>query len=232
VTITIPTGDLVGILGDVIPFASTDDEVDFLHAVRLEWDGEMLHALTTDRFRAAISSWHPDDIEPGEEIQDDLFTDWGSGDEPWKATLALPDAAQIAKVFKLPAKEMRVPLTVDYEADRRRLRIIRNKDTGHSAITIGADDLFVDTPDLRRLLATADKATGPRQINYSAKLLADFAKVRPRGPLNLRFTKGLTHVAIGDRFVGAIMPARTDDENFLRDGAGVVIAAVERDDED
>ncbi|WP_213451561.1 hypothetical protein [Rhizomonospora bruguierae] len=58
--ITIPTGELVGLLGDVVPFASPDKDMPNYNVVRLEWDGEMLHALTCDTIRIGWSSWHPD----------------------------------------------------------------------------------------------------------------------------------------------------------------------------
>jgi hypothetical protein len=142
--ITIPTGDLTGVLADVIPFAFPKDDFPLLNVVRLEWDGQQLHALTTDRYRIGWSTWEPGDVGKDEEVQDDLFSEWGSADDPWRCTLVLADAVEIAKVFKLGHKESQVPLTVDYEVDRRRLTVKR--------------------------------------------------------------AKGLTHVSIGERFVGAIMP--------------------------
>jgi hypothetical protein len=204
--ITIPTGDLTGVLSDVIPFAFPKDDFPLLNVVRLEWDGQQLHALTTDRYRIGWSTWEPGDVGKDEEVQDDLFSEWGSADDPWRCTLALADAAELAKVFKLGAKESQVPLTVDYEADRRRLTVKRAKETGHSAITISAEDTFENFPDVRKLLANADKLAARREVEYTAAYLADFAKVRARGPLSMRHTKGLTHVSIGERFVGAIMP--------------------------
>ena len=213
--ITIPTADLTGLLGDVTPFAGTDDQVPQLHCVRLEWDGETLHALTTDRYRIGWSRWAPGDATPGEEVQDDLFTEWGSGDDPWTATIDLPDAVELAKVFKLPTKEGRTPLTVDYEADRARLTVKRSRDTGYSAITITVEDLApgVQTPDVRKLLANANGATPVGLVAYTPKYLADFAKVRPHGPLELTFTgaETATHVRIGERFTGAIMPVRAGE---------------------
>lgn len=79
--ICVPTGDLTGILADVTHFASPDLEVPQLNCVRVEWDGEMLHALATDTIRIAWSSWHRDD-EPDGETQDDLFTEFGGADDP------------------------------------------------------------------------------------------------------------------------------------------------------
>jgi hypothetical protein len=204
--ITIPTGDLTGVLSDVIPFAFPKDDFPLLNVVRLEWDGHQLHALTTDRYRIGWSTWEPGDVGKDEDVQDDLFSEWGSGDDPWVCTLVLADAVEIAKVFKLGHKESQVPLTLDYEADRRRLTVKRAKETGHSAITISAEDTFEQFPDVRRLLANADKLAARREVEYTAAFLADFAKVRARGPLSMRHTKSLTHVSIGERFVGAIMP--------------------------
>jgi hypothetical protein len=213
--ITIPTGDFTGVLADVIPFAWPKDDFPQLNCVRLEWDGRQLHALTTDRYRLGWSTWEPGDVTAGEDLQDDLFSNWGSGDTPWTCTLALADAAELARVFKLGVKETQVPVTVDYEADRRRLTVKRAKETGHSAITISAEDTFGEFPDVRKWLAAADKLAARREIQYNAAYLADFAKVRPRGPLSMRHTKGLTHVSIGERFVGAIMPmgrSMSDDD--------------------
>lgn len=211
--ITIPTSELTGLLADVAPFADPDDDIPQTHCVRLEWDGDRLHALATDRHCLGWATWHPDDdLGPGEEAQDDLFTEWGGADDPWAITLPLPDAAEHIKVFKLPAKEGRTPLTVDFDPDKRRLTVRRSRDTGHSAITIATDDpVDVEVPDLRKLLADAQRYLAPKQVAYTARLLAGFAKVRPHGPMVLRFTEGLTHVKIGERFTGAIMPVKVED---------------------
>jgi hypothetical protein len=209
--ITIPTGDLVGILADVIPFAWQDDDLPMLNIVKLEWDGRQLHALATDRFRVGISTWEPGDIGPGEEAQDDLFTDFGSGDEPWAMTIGLDQAKELVKVFKLPPKESSVPLAFDYDAERWQAKVSRSKDTGYSGLSVLAADLREPFPDVRQLIAKA-KVKSAGTIAYTAKLLADFAKVRPRGPLVLTFggNEGVTLVQIGKRFAGAIMPARVE----------------------
>lgn len=216
--ITIPTGDLTGILADVIPFAFPDDDLPDLHCLRLEWDGRQLHALTTDRYRAGISTWVPGEIPEGKEVQDDLFTDWGSGDDPWSVTIALPDAKELVKVFKLPPKEEHnVPVTVDYDHAYGRVTVKRTRDSGHSAITVIAESSGSAFPDVRKLLANADKVKPTRKVSYSARFMADFGKVRPAGPLELTFTGNLTHVTIGERFVGAIMPiGRSIDDSIGR----------------
>lgn len=210
--ITIPTGDLTGILADAIPFALQEDDLPIINCVRLHWDGKQLHAMSTDQFRIAISTWDPYDL-PLQDTQDDLFTSWGSGDEPWSAILPLDDAKEIVKVFKLGPKEAQVPLTVD--VDNGRLKVARARETGHSAITSVMDTASWEFPDVRALLGKSDVVEEVRSLAYTAKFLADFAKVRPRGPMELTFTgtNGLTHVAIGSRFIGAIMPVRLAEDS-------------------
>lgn len=212
--ITIPTGDLTGILADVIPFAFADEDIPDINCVRVEWDGNQLHALATDRYRIGWSTWEPGDVDEGEAAQDDLFTDWGSGDNPWAVSIALDEAKELVKVFKLGPKEWHTPLTIDYDAERWTLKVLRARETGHSAITVVAPDTRGQFPDLRALLAKHDAVQPVRGLAFTAKLLADFAKVRPRGPMELSFTGelGLTHVAIGERFVGAVQPVRMGKE--------------------
>jgi hypothetical protein len=214
-TVTVPTGDLVGLLSDVIPFAHPDGELPAIHSVRVEWSGSALHALATDRYRVAWSAWSPDD-DPVEERQEDLFTNWGGADDPWAATITLDDVKHLVKTYKLTGKGVYyVPLTIEHLP--RAVRVQRSKDTGHhSAISTTVEDLFVPYPNLRDLLATNDTIAPVTGGAFNAKLLADFAKVRPRGPLHLRFTDGrFVHISIGERFVGAIMAV--DAEGFLVD---------------
>lgn len=211
--ITIPTGDFVGILNDVIPMASTEDELPQINAVRLEWDGELLHAMATDRYRIAWSSYDPDD-PPEKEYQPALNTGWGGADEPWSLSVSLEDAEHLAKTYKLGGKQYYVPLTIEH--GNGTVKVARSRDTGFSAITfVASDRTNLDQggfPDLRALLAKADVAEATKELALSARLLADFAKVRPRGPMHCMFTgsNGLVHIAIGKRFVGAIQPIREE----------------------
>jgi hypothetical protein len=65
------------------------------------------------------------------------------------------------------------------------------------------------------VLANHDAVTPVKEIAFTAKWLADFAKVRPRGPLELGFTgpESLVHVTVGNRFMGAITPVRRSADN-------------------
>lgn len=206
-TITIPTGDLTGVLADVIPFAHPKADAGALNCIRLDWDGEYLHATATDRIRVGISTWHPDD-EPDDDGQDDLFARWGGADDPWSILMPLDDAKDIVSNYKLGPKEYRVPLTIDMHEGV--LKIERSRDTGHSRLVMQIQGVLDEFPDVRKFLREADRAIPVTGQRYTAKFLADFAKVRPRGPLELAFSKGLTHISIGERFVGAIAPIADD----------------------
>jgi hypothetical protein len=209
--ITIPTGDLTGVLSDVIPFAFPDPDLPAINCVRIEWDGALLHALSTDRYRVGWSSWHPDD-QPDIDSQDDLFTKWGGADDPWQATVTLDDAKELVKVFKLPVKEQRVPLSLN--VDRGQVTIHRDRDTGYTALRLDIPDQLLEFPDVRKLLADADGVEPVTALAFNARFLADFGKVRPGAPMQLSFTgsTGLAHVAIGKRFTGAIMPVREGED--------------------
>lgn len=213
-TVTIPTSELVGLLGDAAPFASQDEELPMLNVVRLEWDGSQLHTMSTDQFRIAWSTWDPDD-DPDSPRQDSLFTEWGGDDDPWHVYVRLSDVKDIVSAYKLPAKQGGTPLALErwVDAEGVHLTIERSSLTGHSSITMVVRAVAVDPePDLRGLLARADTITAVQSLAYTAGLLADFARVRQRGPLRLTFTgkTKLTLVEIGQRFVGAIQPVKEE----------------------
>lgn len=207
-SLTITTADLCGLLGDVLPFALADDDLPVLNAINLTWDGGQLHAQATDHRRIAWASWHPDDA-PEQDVQGDIFHQPGSGDPPWQILIPLADAAHLVKTYKLPAKEaVRVALTLDVVLGR--LTVERDRDSGHPTITTVIEARPGEFPDVRGMLGKLDTVEPVDGLAFTAKLLADFAKVRPRGALEFKFTgeDKPALVTIGDRFVGAIAPVR------------------------
>lgn len=212
--ITISTGDLTGMLSDVIPFALDADELPHLQCVHLYWDGRMLHAQATDTRRIAWASWHPDD-EPLGKHQDDLFTEFGGADDPWSILLPLAGAAELVKVYKLTWKHQRSPLVVDVLDNR--CTVVRTSMTGHTAITtvVEARQLEYPWPDVEGVLASADVIGAATGVAYNSGGLADFAHVRG-DTTHLRFTgpegQALTHITKGNRFVGALIPVKDDED--------------------
>lgn len=213
--ITIPTSDLVGVLGDVIHFSDPDEENPITNALRLEWDGDMLHALATDRYVIGCSRWNADDA-PADE-QEALLPKWGGADNPWGITLRRSDAEDIIKNYKLGGKQGYVPVTLDCFEDR--LRIKRNKVAGHSELTQDIDGSEFEFPNVRALLTATNLPDTIDGIGFDPKKLALFSKVRPRAHMHMTFTgtNKPTHVSIGERFTGAIMPFREKEEETTKD---------------
>jgi hypothetical protein len=226
VTITIPTTEFVGLINDVLAFAFPKPDLPHVNCVRFDWDGEMLHAAATDTLRAARSSWHPDDAD-GSSDQDSLFTTLGGADDPWTVIAGYAEARELVNVYKLPSKEGRTPLTLDY--NRGSLRVIRSRDTGHQAITTVVESKAVDFPDVRKALDVEPVVEGVEAIHFVGQHLADLGSVRQRGALRLAFAgaRRATRVTIGERFVATLNPDRVGDRESgldLRTASGVLLS--------
>ncbi|MBM0235923.1 hypothetical protein JNW88_00275 [Micromonospora sp. ATA32] len=102
--ITIPTGDLVGVLADVIPFAFPEDDLPHVNCVRLEWDGEMLHAEATDTLHAARSSWHPDDDRDGNTSQATLTNPLGAPTTGGRSSSRTPTRRRSSRTTSCPPR--------------------------------------------------------------------------------------------------------------------------------
>jgi len=207
-TLTIPTGDLVGILSDVLPFADPDKESP-RHAVRLWWDAAQLHAEAYSGPHWGRSTWDPDD-QHFEEHQDSLITKWGSGDAPWSIVMELPDAKEIVKIYKLSGKGVYyTPLHLDNLGGP--LRIVRSADSGHSAINLVVSEVFDTWPRIDQVMQLGQQQwQAVDDLRVNAGLLASFGSVRQRDVMRVRFTgpDSPIHVTIGGRFIGAVMPYR------------------------
>ncbi len=235
--ITIPTGQLVGLLQDVLPFGVAGKDLPEIGVVHLRWDGRMLHAWTTDRYRLAWAQWHPEDPPFGTDVQDDLLVTWGGDDDNagWDANVWVEDVQHLVKVFKLSKKEYWVPLTLD--VDNEIVTVARSRLTGYTASVV-----LMEQPELVKVFDAPGKLEefdAPRTVKavkraaFTARLLADFELVRARGPLHLTFrgehNAALVH--IGDRFRGAIALIRQekpDDPTVdVRTTTGVAIPVID-----
>lgn len=212
----IPTTELVGILTDVLPMAASKD-YESLHAIRLAWTGETLYAEASNGSVAA-RSWWDEGVEPDHDVDEDMFTEWGSTDEPWSAVIGAADAKDLAAKFKLTPKLAWAALSVEY-VNNRYIRVSRSRDTGLSQLTQQIDtrsEVTSPFPSLGEILhGEKGMQIENRSVSYPLSSWAAFGSVRPRGPIEATFyasskgiQPGLTRVKIGSRFIGAITPAR------------------------
>lgn len=212
-TTYIPTGELTGLLDDVMGFACPDPELPRIHAVRIDFDGEALHASATDDVHAALSTWHPDDLPDGA-TQEGLFSRRGGLDKPWSIVLSLTDAADLVKKVKLKEKDRWVPLGLDFVpglTDEHRLKVSRGTDCGYPGLTVTVLDRDEAMPNVRAGLDITVIPFPVAEMEFNPLLLGHFGAVRMRGDgMKIVYTGPDTPaiVTIGDRFIGGIKPVR------------------------
>lgn len=222
--ITMPTRELVGLLADVVAFASPDDEDTYWHRIVIRWDGERLHASAGDAVRAAHVSWGPDD----EDADDDALFDVTrtSDDEPWHLALLPGDVKDIVAKFKLSAKQGAAPLNVD--GNMHRLRIQRDGEARIALTSVAEARPWADEhPDVEATVRTIrDDAGRPGNsratVEYSGAGLSDFANpkvVRQRGSVNLYFGPHSTYVTVGVHFEGALVQGQATPGDLRRPAA-------------
>lgn len=213
-SVTLPSIEFTGLLNDVIPFALDEPDLPNLNCVRIAWDGEQLHMQATDNLHVAWSRWHPDDL-PDADAQESLLEPVGSDDSPWERVITLADAQALAKGYKVDKKRWFTPVHLD-GSSLETFKVIRNRVPGLPAITTTVDHQIIAFPDLAATFAEHDRADAVRGVAFTANLLAHFATVRPRGPMELTFTgrdKPVV-VAIGERFNGLIQPVRPAERHL------------------
>jgi hypothetical protein len=210
VTLTIPTVDLLGCIGDALPFIDPDKDVTERRCVHLRWDGALFHVSATDGIRAAISSWSPDDT-PDEDVQYEIGTTLGEdGDATWEFLLTADDASHLLKTAKPSKGHEYAPLYVTFDGPL--LKVRRDREAQVPGFTLTYEGLDHTFPDLRGyVVEAAGKAEPVKEIAWNAVYMADFGKVRQRGGA-ARWTfsgdRSPAVVEIGVRFVGALMPVR------------------------
>lgn len=228
--ITIPTTELIGGLNDVLPIIS--DPKAELAGVRIAWDGEKLHFTTYHVNSGATVSWWP-----GEGAEGDFDTDedveeinWGGDDAPWATWIRIEQAKEILKLFKLPAKLWRFPVTLKCSLSGDRLTIERtDSPKGERLLSIpGEPKMLREIPNVRTYCEDQDRTpTSVMGATFNAARLGAFGSVRPHGLMTLIFGQenDPVEVKIGTRFAGFVFPATAKSVprfNLLRDGAGLV----------
>lgn len=216
-TLTMPTRELVGLLGDVWRFADADDENPTWHRVVVRWDGARLHAMAGDGMRLAWMSWGPNDGDdvplPG--------LGYSGPDSSWELAILPENAKEIAAKFKVSPKDGESPLRVVGSVDS--LRVERDAtEVGAVALTSNAlsrpwDNAAPRIDEFIGQIADRHRAAPPRtKIAYSGFALADFCNpkvVRQRGAVVLHFGPSSTYIEIGQHFRGAIVQDSTSDRD-------------------
>lgn len=214
-TLTLPTRELVGLIGDVLPFASPDPDDSTWHRIVLRWDGSRLHALAGDGTRLAWMSWGPDDGDAPE-----LPLDWGTArfadiDTSWELAILPENAKEIATKFKVATKLGEMPIRVIGDNDSIVVERDADADGSVSLKSVALSRPWDDNaPRIDGVIGDiAERAAAPsaaplRSVAYSGYALADFCNpkvVRQRGPIVLVFGPASTYVTIGRWFRGALV---------------------------
>lgn len=238
--ITIPTTELIGSLTDVLPVIT--DPKGSLAGVRVSWDGESLHFTTYDVHAGATVEWTPGegaegDLDAGPDGEDATFEDidWGGDDAPWSVWIWLPQAKEILKLFKLPAKLWRFPVTLKCSPTGDRLTIEREDGpkAGRLLMLNTDNGMLPKIPDVRALAGSvvlnSAAERGREAISLAPHRLGAVGAIRAHGVLALRFPASESSLPIalhaGTRYAGFIYGAETRNVrpySILRDGAGVV----------
>lgn len=183
-------------LSRVLPFAATDT-YPTLECVQMKRNGDQLTLGTTDRFRAAL-------LVTTVEWADDADSDW---------SLSLPRevAKRVVSEWK-SARLCRVSLDCSQDASGK-CRVVVEDTFGRSV-----GDTFTavsGVPDLGKVMSNdvpVDRLEDSL-VQFNADYLLDFAKSRPTAntPMEVRWPELPSrpiHVAIGDDFLGVLMPQR------------------------
>lgn len=238
----VPTGDLVGLLSDVLPFADpSKDSPNF--GVLIEWDGEALHAHATDSLSAGISTWDLDNIDRDlAEQAEQLGVHYGPTQESeprWRVFVGLDDAKEIVKTFKLAFKFRGVPLHVKVNESRSRFMVERTRDTGKTEHVMSVQPVHEHEgtfPDLRAQIARAEQNVQPStRIPVYGHRLAALEHAGRHGVIEqipIAFADSeLVVVRAGEAFVGFVTPENKQarrladkQSDVLRNGSGVLLS--------
>jgi hypothetical protein len=244
--ITIPTGELIGLVNDVLPFVDSDKDSPTTHCVRVEQVGDRLTTLATSRTMAARSTWSPDDGPV--EIA-------GNFD----IRISPAEAKAIVSTFKLPDKLSAAPLEISMvpgymTSGLYRLRIFRpGLQDVYSALKMDVEGRGPSEPDngdapeidinhrLDQCMVDSDPSRADaRRIQsaaFSPLVFAALGKVQRHGILKLHWTSerdgSAVYVKAGPfdamAYQAKVGPRAHDGVtlsggDILRNGSGLLVA--------
>jgi hypothetical protein len=142
--------------------SSKNDVTPVITQIALKRDGDVLKAMTTDRFMALVGTY-----------ENVVFHDWEDGQEMLVDPKALKSAIALKKADKYDMETM----TVMYENDRASIAINRN-----TVVDLGSIGNFGSTgrafPPLQKLFPE-DEPSGAGSLNIRPDFIAKLAKVLP-----------------------------------------------------
>jgi hypothetical protein len=232
--IIIPTTELIGCISDVLPIFTVPPKDNPLGGIRIAWDRESLFFTAYDVYTGAQVEWTPgfgaeSDMENGPEgsVWDDDIA-WGGDDPAWEVFIRYEDAKEILKLFKLPAKLWRTPVSLKVNDIGTKLIIERDDSRrGERLLVLATDnDRLRDLPPFTEWIdRSVYQPYATDTISFpSPARLGSFGAVRPHGPITFTFgSEGHpAGIEIGSRFRGFIFETHEKPQPYrlLRDGAG------------
>lgn len=227
--ITIPTTELIGCLSAVLPI-TLDPKDNSLAGVAIEWDGEALHFTVYDVASGATVRWIPGEGAEGEvgDDESDDYASWGGEDSPWRVFIAHADAKEIVKLFKLPAKLWRYPVSLKVNLSSTKLIIERNDmSRGERLLTVSTDNAVLrNIPNVRERVEQVASEMNVPSANpcFNGLRLASLGASTAYGVLSFSFLDdGMVGAQAGTRYAAFVYQSGTNPRpyNFLRDGTGL-----------
>lgn len=218
-TITIPTGSLITLLGNVTPFASPHEDMPDFNVVRIKWDGTVLTLAATDSSRFVRDTWAPKEFEGNDKT---LFRLFGGADDYWCMFISLDDALELIKHFKLPGKEWNTPITLDHYNGE--LKVSRVGTLGHQDLTAVVLTHNVEFPNIERILDTPPAIGAVDVIGFSQSQMSAFCSVVADGPMVFTYcgVEKSARVAIGQWFRGTVRPVTAEPKADMEILVGAV----------
>lgn len=213
--IELPTYEFVGAINDVLPFASTEKDDPGYTVVRMDWDGEHLYFMASNRHqhvRYEVDSrmWHN---EPDA--------------DPYSVRIASSDAKMLASAFKLPTKHSHATVGIavnPFSPSENLYRVTFSRDAGegYSRLALNvfgrgrpltdSDPKETDIP--AEIAGWAGAVAIQERTAWSPKSLANFGKVERHGEIVLEFLTGKdgspVRVTSGVRFQGIAYQTRLE----------------------
>ena len=213
--IELPTMEFVGALNDVIPFASTEKDDPGYSVVRMDWTGDGLFLMASNRHQHVRYE------------TDSRIWQNEPDDDPYSVRIPLSDAKMLASAFKLPTKHSYVTVGIAVNSfsvgeNLYRVTFSREGSDEYSRLALNVfgrgrpmTDADPKETDIPEEIAKWKGVVASREVTaWSPKSLANFGKVDRHGAILLEFLKDSdgspVRVSSGPRFEGIAYQARLE----------------------